>query len=171
MRRLASTFRYLYGSSPLHLLTMVAGFAVLSYLIVTATPTLLLTPAGTWWKSMAFWFAAAIVFHDLLLFPVYALADRVLRAGAGHRKEPRIPAVNFIRAPTLGSGLMLLIFFPGIVRQGAALYHDDTGLTQEPFLGRWLLLTAVMFSLSAVGYALKGRSGPRRRSEPMSATA
>jgi|GEM_PF-4107651 len=45
----------------------------------------------------------------------------------------------------LGSSLLFLIFFPGTIRQGAALYYDDTGLTQEPFLGRWLMVTAIMF--------------------------
>ncbi|MFY9922402.1 MAG: hypothetical protein WAL26_29065, partial [Mycobacterium sp.] len=29
------------------------------------------------------------------------------------------------------------------------------GQTQEPFLGRWLLLTAAMFAMSAVAYGVR----------------
>jgi hypothetical protein len=155
MHRRAESFRDVYGSDPLHLLTMLAGFALLGYVIVTAGPSTLWKPEGTWWKSMVFWFAAAIIFHDLVLFPVYSLADRLLGFPVQRRREPRIPVRNYLRVPALGSGLILLIFFPDIIRQGAPLYRADTGLTQQPFLGRWLMLTAVMFAVSAVIYAAR----------------
>jgi hypothetical protein len=155
MTERATRVRNVYGSSPLHLLTMLAGFALLTYLIVTAGPSTLWKPEGTWWKSMALWFAAAIIFHDLVLFPIYSLADRLLGFPAERRREPHVPAGNYLRAPALGSGLLLLIFFPDIIRQGAPLYRADTGLTQQPFLGRWLMLTAVMFAVSAVVYAVR----------------
>jgi hypothetical protein len=155
MAERATGFRNVYGSSPLHLLTMLAGFALLGYLIVTAGPSTLWKPEGTWWKSMAFWFAAAIICHDLVLFPIYSLADRFLGFPAVRRGEPDVPVRNYLRVPVLGSGLLLLIFFPDIVRQGAPLYRADTGLTQQPFLGRWLMLTAVMFAASAVVYGAR----------------
>jgi hypothetical protein len=66
-----------------------------------------------------------------------------------------VPLRNYLRLPTLGSGLILLIFFPGIIRQGAPLYRADTGLTQQHFLGRWLLLTATMYAVSAIVYAAR----------------
>jgi hypothetical protein len=147
--------RELYGSNSLHLLTMVAGFALLGYLILTAGPSTLWTPQGSWWKSMALWFAAAIVFHDLVLFPAYALADRLLNLRVRPDQQPRVRLRNYLRVPLLGSGLLLLVFFPGIVRQGAALYGQDTGLTQQPFLGRWLMLTGVLFAGSALSFAVK----------------
>ena len=156
--------RDVYGSSPLHLLTMVAGFALLGYILVTATPSTLLTSEGTWWKSMAVWFAAAIIVHDLVLFPIYSLADRLLSVPANPRREPFVPVRNFFRVPALGSGLLLLMFFPGIVRQGATLYQQDTGLTQEPFFGRWLMLTAALFATSAVLYAIRVILAHRRTS-------
>ncbi len=155
MQKLSADLRKAYGSSPLHLLTMVAGFALLGYLIRTAGPSTLWRPEGSWWKSMALWFAGAIVFHDLVLFPIYALADRMLVVRLQRRHEPRVPVRNYLRVPALGAGLMLLVFFPGIVRQGATLYGDDTGLTQQPFLGRWLMLSAVLFAGSAVSYAIR----------------
>ena len=51
--------------------------------------------------------------------------------------------------------LTLLIFLPGIIEQGAPTYRAATGQTQQPFLGRWLLLTAAMFALSAICYAAR----------------
>lgn len=155
MPTLAMRFRQIYGANPVHLLTMVGGFALLGYLIVTAEPSTLWKPEGSWWKSMALWFAAAIIFHDLVLFPVYSLADRCLGVPAKHRREARVPVRNHLRVPALGSGLILLIFLPDIIEQGAQKYFDDTGLTQQPFLGRWLMLTAIMFGISAVSYAIR----------------
>ncbi len=155
MSKRPTGFRDVYGSNPLHLLTMLAGFALLGYLVFTAGPASLWKPEGAWWKSMSLWFSAAIIFHDLVLFPIYSMADRLLGVAAARRGQPRVPARNYLRVPALGSGLLLLIFFPGIVRQGAPLYHADTGLTQQPFLGRWLMLTAMMFAASAVAYATR----------------
>ena len=145
-------FRAAYGSHPLHLLTLIAGFALFGYVVVTITPAALWNPR-TWWQSILVWFAVAIIAHDLVLFPLYALADRILLAS--NRFRLRVPAVNYIRIPALGSGLTLLVFLPGIIKQGAPTFHAATGLTQDVFLGRWLLLTAVMFGASAVVYAVR----------------
>lgn len=67
----------------------------------------------------------------------------------------RLSVRNCLSAPAAGSGLEAPVCYPGIVRQGATLYGQDTGLTQQPFLGRWLLLTAVLFAVSALGYAIQ----------------
>lgn len=107
------------------------------------------------------WFVAAVVAHDLLLYPLYALADRILARLVGRRdvsaprRRPELPVRNYIRIPALAAGLTLLVFLPGIIRQGAPTYLDATGQTQEPFLGRWLLLTAVAFGISAAAYAIR----------------
>jgi hypothetical protein len=151
-------FRKVYGSHPLHLLTMLAGFALLGYVVILAKPSMLWKPEGGWWQSMVVWFVAAFIAHDLVLFPIYALADRILGFWTTRRRQRRQPggsARNFVRVPALGSGLILLIFFPGTIKQGASLYRDDTRLTQQPFLGRWLLLSAAMFGSSALVYALR----------------
>jgi hypothetical protein len=151
----------------LHLLTMLSGFALLGYVLATFKPATLWNP-GTWWQSIVVWLAAAVIAHDLLLFPLYALADRVLSARIGRPAapapvgNPKVSARNHIRVPALGAGLTLLIFLPGIIEQGAPTYHAATGQTQQPFLGRWLLLTAAMFAVSALGYAAR-RAVARRR--------
>jgi hypothetical protein len=164
-----TAFRKVYGSRPLHLLTMLAGFALLGYVIATATPSELWKPEGAWWHSMALWFVAAFLAHDLVVFPIYTLADRILGTRTSrprHRCQPGVPLRNYVRVPALGSGLLFLIFFPGILRQGAALYFDDTGLTQEPFLGRWLMLTAIMFAVSAVTYGTQSALAGRKTRQP-----
>ncbi len=164
--RWRTAFHGVYGSYPLHLLTMTAGFALLGYVVVTVRP-MTLWNAHCWWQSIAVWFAGAVIAHDLLLFPIYALADRILWARAGRRPGRQLPVSvrNYLRIPALGSGLTLLVFLPGIIRQGAPTYLSATGQTQQPFLGRWLLLTAAMFATSAVVYlsrlALAARRGSR----------
>jgi hypothetical protein len=166
MNHLARYFRMTYGSHPLHLLTMVAGFALLGYILFVFPPATLWNPA-MWSHSIAVWFAAAVIGHDLLLFPFYALIDRVLAAPTGRRTcsaHPKVPARNYIRAPALGAGLTLLIFLPGIIEQGAPTYHAATGQTQQPFLGRWLVLTAAMFALSSVVYTIRVAAARRRLS-------
>jgi hypothetical protein len=147
-------FTAFYGAHPAHLLTMLAGFALLGYLLVTFTPAVLWNP-DTWWQSIAVWLAAAVVAHDLLLFPAYALADRVLFARARPGREPKVSARNHIRVPALGAGLTLLVFLPGIIEQGGPTYRAATGQTQEPFAGRWLLLVAAMFAVSALVYGVR----------------
>jgi hypothetical protein len=158
MRTLLARFRELYGSHPLHVLTMLAGFGLAGYILTIFKPVTLWNPQ-VWWQSIALWFAAAIVFHDLVLFPVYAFADRLLTSAADRRRprhgEPLVPALNYVRIPALGSSLMLLIFLPGIIRQGASTYLAATGQTQQPFLGRWLLLTGAMFATSAIFYTIR----------------
>jgi hypothetical protein len=158
MSALLAWLRRFYGSHPLHLLTMTAGFALAGYVLLTFRPATLWNPQA-WWQSIAVWLAAAIVFHDLALFPLYALADRLL--GITAKRRPRrlgqlhVPVGNYVRIPAVGSGLTLLMFWPGIVRQSSTTYLAATGQTQQPFLGRWLLLTAAMFGASALGYAIR----------------
>jgi len=150
--------RKLYGSHPLHLLTMAAGFALVGYILVTFKLAMLWNPQA-WWQSIAVWLAAAVIVHDLVLFPLYAFFDRLLGIATGLRRRSRrrlrVSARNHLRVPVLGSGLSLLMFFPGIVQQGAATYSGATGQTQQPFLGRWLLLTTALFTASALVYAVR----------------
>ena len=168
MSRFPTRFSAIYGSHPLHLLTMVSGFGLLGYILATFKPATLWNP-GTWWQSIAVWFAAAVVAHDLLFFPLYALADRVLSARISRRpahSHPKVIVRNYIRVPALGAGLTLLIFLPGIIEQGGPTYQAATGQTQQPFLGRWLLLTAAMFAVSAIIYATRLAVARRRPASP-----
>ncbi len=149
MRRL----RRYYGSTPLHLLVLIAGFTVAGYAAAR-------TAADSRWPLMLLWFVGALLGHDLILFPLYALADRLFtKTPQALERRPKpttlVPALNYIRVPALGAALTLIVFLPGIVRQGADSYQRATGLTQQPFLARWLLVTAAMFALSAVTYVIR----------------
>jgi hypothetical protein len=134
-------------------LVLLASFALAGY-SVSVLGLGALWNHRIWWQSIAVWFAAAIIAHDLVLYPAYALVDRVLVA-VGGRTRLRVPPLNYIRVPLLGIGLSFLMFFPGIVEQGAVTYRAAAGGTQQPFLVRWLLLSAGLLIVSAVGYTAR----------------
>jgi len=135
------------GAAPAQLATLVACLALAAYaaFFLLGDPALL---------RMLVWFAAAAVVHDLVIFPLYAGADRLLTAVLPG------PKVNYLRVPALGAGLALLMFWPGIVRQGEVTHLAATGLDQAPYLGRWLVLCAVLFGASLVVFGV--RVGLRR---------
>lgn len=141
MRRL----RHLYGAGPGHLLAMLLclALAVAAAAIVAADPA---------WPVMLVWFLAAVVLHDLVLFPLYAAADRLFTA---MRRPHGVPVVNHVRIPLLGAGLTFLMFLPGIVGQGEPTLRAASGLDQSPYLGRWLLLVAAMVLVSALVYVVR----------------
>ena len=143
-------FRRTYGAQPLHLLSLLACFALAAYAFLQASH-------GPLPLRMAVWFVAALVGHDLVLFPLYALADRSLSAALPRRRAvTRHPGtVNYVRVPALLSGLLLLIFFPLILRKSEGPYGAASGLDQSPYLGRWLLLTGIAFTVSALLFALR----------------
>ncbi len=169
MRSALAGFARLYGSHPLHLLTLVTGFALFGYVVATIKPVSLWNP-HVWWQSIIVWFTAAIIAHDLVLFPIYSLLDRLLSRivvkPPRARAHPCVPVLNYIRVPALGAGLTLLVFLPGIIKQGASTYWAATGQTQDPFLGRWLLLTAAMFAVSAGLYAVRAATVHGRTQVP-----
>jgi hypothetical protein len=142
-----------YGANPLHLLALLGSFAVAGYaaaLLVSSRPV-----------AVAVWFLGAVVGHDLLLMPLYSLADRSALAAIRHR-APRLPAVpwiNYLRVPAGLSGLLLLIWFPLILRLGTN-YHAFTTLSPDPFLWHWLAVTGALFLLSAAMLALRLRRTP-----------
>lgn len=169
MRALITRFTTFYGARPLHLLGTIAAWALAGYVVIVLGPQALWNSA-VWWQSIVVWFLAAIIAHDLVLFPLYALADRsftsALAAVRGRWKgsspwASQVSPLNYVRVPTLAAGLSLLLFFPGIIQQGQASYLAATGQNQQPFFGRWLLLVAALYGFSALAYA--GRLAVARR--------
>jgi hypothetical protein len=140
-------FDHLYGAGPGHLLAvltclLVAGGAVA---IVAGDPA---------WPVMLAWFLAAVLLHDLVLFPLYAAGDRLLTAIPA-RRRPRVPVVNHVRVPLLGAGLTFLLFLPGILGRGQATLRAASGLDTSPVPGRWLVLVAAMAAASALAYVVR----------------
>jgi hypothetical protein len=146
-------FRRTYGAQPLHLLSLVACFGLAGYAVLQASH-------GPLPLRMAVWFLGAVIGHDLVLFPLYALADRSLSTALPRRRGRFLtPAgtINYVRVPAMLSGLLLLMFFPVILRRSEGPYGRASGLDQSPYLSRWLLLTGVFFTISAVLYAVRAR--------------
>ena len=153
-------FRSLYGAGPLHLIGLLLALALTAYTVSVIGITSLWDP-DVWWQSILVWFLGAIIAHDLIVFPVYAAVDRALSRvdrhplGGGRPERSGVSALNYLRVPLLAVGLSFVLFFPGILGQGAGAYTRATGQTQDPFLARWLLLSAIVFALAAVAYAIR----------------
>jgi hypothetical protein len=145
-------FRTVYGAGPLHLLAVLATFAVAAYGLsrafeLTANP-----------DRIVLWLGGSIVAHDLVLFPAYALlgvivAGVLVPRGGGSRL--RIAALNHLRFPALTSGLLLLVWFPLVAAQGERSFMRASGLSKDVYLERWLLLSAALFVLSGLIFAVR----------------
>jgi hypothetical protein len=148
-----------YGAGPLNLLTMVACFALAGYAAAALLPNNAI--------GIPVWFIAAVIGHDLLLMPLYTLADRSVAAVLRHRRPSPapVPWVNYVRVPAALAGMLLLIWFPLIFRLPRR-FPATTTLSLNPYLWHWLGVTGALFLLSAVAFALRlraSRRGPVRR--------
>lgn len=147
-----SPFRRLYGASPWHLIALLGCFAVTLYAVTRLLddlPVLL---------RIVIWFVGAALVWDLVLGPGLALLDRLLRAALGRRvgrqHSLRVPALNYVRVPGLVSLLLFAVWLPVILQRSEGVFRGKAGLTQDPYLGRWLAITAVLFAASAVAYGV-----------------
>jgi len=142
-----------YGAGPLHLLSLLACFAIAGY---AAAQLVASRPLG-----IAVWFLGAVIGHDLLLMPLYSVADRSAAAVIRHRAPalPTVAWINYVRVPAALSGLLLLVWFPLILRLTTA-YHASTTLSPDPYLWHWLAVTGALFLLSAVALAVRLRGMP-----------
>jgi hypothetical protein len=99
------------------------------------------------------WFVGSAVVHDLVLFPLYAGVDAALVLLLRHHPEWATVAgvrwLNYLRVPAMVSGLLLLVWSPLILRVSNGAYHAASGLSAQPFLARWIAVTAVLFAISA----------------------
>lgn len=158
-----SRFRSAYGEEPLHLLAVIASFAIAGYafLRIVENPSAL----GT-----LVWFAGAAIAHDLIAFPLYSglnlIAHRTVSGPDDAWEERRrVPLINHIRIPAFFSALALLLFFPQILGLDAVNYEKDTGVSGDVFLTRWLGLCAALFLGSALIYAVRLRRASRAGDE------
>ncbi|MFJ3698582.1 hypothetical protein ACIPW9_31460 [Streptomyces sp. NPDC090052] len=177
-----SLFSRRYGAHPVHLLVMACCFTVAGYAAVQ------LLMGRT--VAVAVWFIGAALLHDLVLVPLYSAADLTAQAALpphkgrpghtdskgrqgctdseGHRGRTGRSAgrrgLNHLRTPVVLSLLLLLVWFPLILRRSAP-YHQDTGLSDSVYLDRWLLITAGLFVASALT-ALVNTARRRHRARP-----
>ncbi|MCH6163129.1 hypothetical protein [Streptomyces marispadix] len=151
-----------YGASPLHLLLVLCSFALAAYAGIRLLDG---HPLG-----VVLWFVGAAVLHDLVLVPLYSLADRALRAAPVRTSRARTrdaaawrEQVNYVRVPAFVSLVLLLVWYP-LILDRVGHYASYTGLEPGVFLGRWLLVTAALFAVSALCLVARAvRGGARRR--------
>lgn len=150
--RLVTRPRLAVGS-PFQILLLACSFALAAYAGVRLL-------AGDWF-GVALWIVGAALLHDLVLLPLYALADRTVTRGLG--VAGRREWTMYVRVPAALSGLLLLVWFPLISGTVAGHYRSATGRSPDGFAARWLLITAVLFGGSALLLALRVRRATKRR--------
>ena len=148
-------FRYEYGAEPLHLVATAGSLLLGAYGLLRLTEI----PGGA---KVLIWIVAAALLHDLVALPFYSVLLRIADRAAGATisgRAARVLALNAVRIPAGLSALLLLVFFPLILRIDPEAYESVTGLTVDPYLSRWLLISAGLFLISGVAYALRLRRG------------
>jgi hypothetical protein len=161
-------FRQRYGAHPAHLLLLVAAAAVAGWAVLqwlqAPTPVRLLV-----------WFGAAVIGHDLVAFPIYSGLDHLLIRVIGGTSASdesatitrwRRAAINHIRFPALLSGLLLLMWYPLILKRSNGVYFAASGQRQSRYLGNYLLAVALLFGGSLVIFLLRlARAAGRSRND------
>src|ERR1700691_3249551 len=146
-----------YGASPLHLLALLACFALAGYAAFELVPT---RPV-----AIAVWFVGAVVGHDIVLMPLYSIADRSVFEAIRHSRPnlPTVPWINYLRVPLGLSALLFLVWSPLILRL-TTHYQLSTTLSPDPYVWHWLAVTGALFLLSAIAYAFRLRRAHRAAS-------
>jgi hypothetical protein len=144
----------LYGSSPRHLVATLTALAAAAY-----AWTRIVQHGQA--EQAIIWFLGAILAHDLVLFPLYRLAYEIAsRAGrVGEHPQTRVPILRHVVVPAVISAILLITWIPLILQPGrsATTYRAITGVSSDPFLARWVLITVGLFAVSALIYAARTR--------------
>jgi len=154
---LMRAFRRRYGrDATLHLPAMLLTYAIAAY-----AGWAIFEGARPW--TVLLWLAGAIVAHDFVFLPLYTALHRLARrAGGAHpRRRRRVIALQHVAVPAMLSLLLLLAALPLVLELSETAYRVTTGMPQEPFLERWLAITAALFALSAIAYAIRVRRAAR----------
>lgn len=146
-------FRYEYGAQPLHLIAVVASLLLCGYALLRITEI----PGG---GRVLIWILLAALLHDLVAVPLYSGLSRLTHGAAEmtiSNRPSMLMALNHVRIPAGLSLLLLVVYFPLILRVDPDHYMDTTGLSLDVYLGRWLLISAALFIISGVVYAIRLR--------------
>ncbi len=146
-------FRYEYGAEPLHLIAVVASLLLCGYALLRITEI----PGG---GRVLIWLVAAALLHDLVALPLYSGLFKLTHGAAARAIPDRasmLMALNHVRVPAGLSLLLLVVYSPLILRFDPDRYMDTTGIGVDGYLGRWLLISAGLFLVSGVVYAVRLR--------------
>ncbi|MEV6981714.1 hypothetical protein AB0M95_10715 [Sphaerisporangium sp. NPDC051017] len=144
-----------YGAGLWHLFALLACFVVAAYALTRVIAAGIL-------PGFLLWFLGAVILHDFVVLPLYSGADRALKRLPPAADRRQGPSINYLRVPAGLSGLLLLIWFPLILRASEHNYRKATALSTAPYLGRWLLVTLALFAGSALVYVVRRAAGGRR---------
>ena len=151
-------FRYEYGAQPLHLIAVVVSLLLCGYALLRITEI----PGG---GRVLIWIVAAALLHDLVALPLYSGLSRLTQGAAESAIGSRasmLMALNHVRIPAALSLLLFVVYLPLILRVDPDRYTDTTGLSLDVYLGRWLLISAALFLISGIAYAIRLRQRRRR---------
>lgn len=144
-------FRRLYGASPLHLLLHLGSFAIAALALDRIF-------SGGAVKELVIWYLGFAIAHDLVFVPVYSGVDRLIRAIIVRLPRPArtgVPLINHVRAPAVISALLLIIYFPLILRRDDPWFFALSGHHLTGYLRNWLLITGVLFLASGLIYGAR----------------
>lgn len=145
-----------YGAGPLHMLAALAMTAICGYgaIRILGSPD----PLGVF-----IWLAGAVLLHDAIAFPLYTVFARIAFGRACESPKPEtVAAATHLRVAIFLSGLLFIVWFPEILTLQGDRYTSASGVSSSVFLERWLLLSAGIFVISGLSYALRVRGGRMR---------
>ncbi len=147
-------FKQLYGAGPLNLL----GHAILIGVAAWALSIMFRAPFAPQPLNLILWLVGGAIVHDLVFLPAYSavnvLATRLFKGS---------PSINYLRVPVIISGVLLLAFLPRIANRQPQNFERALGDAPPDYLGRWLLITALLFAASLAIWGvqqLRGRARP-----------
>jgi hypothetical protein len=141
----------IYGASPVHLLAHLASLALALWAIGEILDA---RAAGT----IVVWLIGAVLLHDALLWPLYSILDQVAwTAALAIDGGGRVSALNHLRVPVALSALIFIAGFPAILEIREQNYTRVSNVGFDGYLGRWLLVSGLLFVGSAAWYAVKVR--------------
>lgn len=147
----------IYGASPIHLLAHLASLA----LALWAVGQILDARAAT---TIVIWLVGSVLLHDAILWPLYSLLDQVAWSTAlAIDGGGRVPAINHLRVPVALCALMFIAGFPAILEIREGNYTRVSGVGYDGYLGRWLLVSGLLFAGSAALYAVRVRRAAAAR--------
>lgn len=133
-------------SGALHLAAHLAAIAIAAFAV-----SRVLSPASTGDVNFLVWIVAGALLHDLVLLPMYSLADIVMRLTIADHPMRRRPAVNYLRAPALISLVLMLVYAPTIFNRNPGNFERVSGRPQPTHpLEAWLWITVALFAIAAL---------------------
>lgn len=139
---------------PLGAVRLIAHFAVIAIAAFAISRTF--EVASTDNLNFIIWLVAGAILHDVVLLPLYSLADFVSRLAMSDHPLRRIRAANHVRFPAAISLVVFLVYSPTILNRNPGTFERLSGRPQatDP-LEAWLWITLGLFAVSGAALAIR----------------